>query len=660
MLPTVLFLIAILFYISFLLLGVFSYFRRCDLSLTESFPYAVIVVFSLFSLSLYLVFLLKIPRFYIIFDLIFLCCAASLVYAHRRTLGETFLRLKDFLSQNPAFSLFFLVYFSYLFLRGVLIPPTTYDSMTYHLARIMMIQSEGQLFLDNFANYRQDFLTIGYDILYYLFLRFSLPIGLTVYNFLCYIAIISGLYALVNKLYCNIKLNKSLSIIAASLPVFYYQSFSTKNDLVLATLTIVFLLAAYNYLITKRLIHLYILILTVCYGILAKLTFILFLMSFLFLYIFLLYKKEGFFKRQLEAILSLNLKSFIPLIILLGLLFFLGLHLHNNYQMYGHPSGPVKFLPLFAWIDGFRGAALNLCRYFVHIINFPAEIFGTHMTRWHDQILGAQKLVGMGFPILNMPYRLENPFLANDCGAWYGPLGLLLFCALIYSAIRDKGFIRMVALSGLVEAILIIVYISYSPYTGRYFAPTMTCGLVCLGQLFHRALVAKPRAGRWLICLTVIISLGNLTLMTIFNNNRLHLRKYCSIIKKSGFLNYPRYNKELLLSYYSGFYDKGFLKNFVEKIPSDSKVLVVTGTSAPVFPLLILRPDLSLTITGEYYAGFPKTLKVGKKEYDLSKKKDCDAAASLFDNVLIIQTTAASSCLENKSWKSSRDFYDPN
>jgi hypothetical protein len=652
MIPAILFSTAILFYISFILVGAFSYFRRLSFSLTESFSYAVIVILSVFSISIYLVFLLSIPRFYIIFDFIFIGCAAYLVYVNRRTLGDSFLEFKNFCNQNLAYSLFFAVCFIYLFLRGFLIPPLTYDSMTYHLARIMMMQSEGHLFLDNFANYRQDFLTIGYDILYFLFLRYNLPLGLTLFNFLCYVVIIIGLYALVTKLYSNNKLGKSVCIIAASLPVFYYQSFSTKNDLILATLTIICLLAAYNYFVSEKLVHLYILITTCCYGILAKLTFVLFLMPFLVLFMFFLIKNGCFGNRKIREILSLNFRALISLIIPLGLLFFLGLHLYNNYQTYGHPSGPASYFPSFAWIDGAWGWVLNSFRYLVHIINFPAEIFGNKLTMLHDQILGDQKVVGMGFPLLNMPYRLENAFWANDCGGWYGPLGFLIIFALFYSAIRDHGFIRIVAISGLVDAVLITVYISYSPYTGRYFAPTISCGLVCLAQWFRRVLVAKPRAGRWLIWLCIFISIGNLGFLTIYNNNRQHLQNYARIIRETNFFNYANFYNNLLLNYYSGFYDDGFLKNFVEKIPTGSKVLIVTGTSAPVFPFFILRPDLSITVAGENYKGFQKTLRIGTEEYDLPKKKDFDLAASRFDYVLMIQTTIVSSYLKDNDWKS--------
>lgn len=656
MIPAILFSTAIYLYILFILVGVFSYFRRLSLSLTESFSYAVIVILSVFFISIYFVFLLNIPRFYIIFDFIFTGCAAYLVYVNRRTLGDSFLEFKNFFNQNLAYSLFFAVCFFYLLLRGFLIPPLTYDSMTYHLARIMMMQSEGHLFLLNFANYRQDFLTIGYDILYFLFLRYNLPLGLTIFNFLCYIVIIIGLYALVTKLYSDNKLSKSICIIGASLSLFYYQSFSTKNDLILATLTIICLLAAYNYLVSEKLVHLYILITTCCYGILAKLTFVLFLMPFLVLFMILLIKKGYFANRKIREILSLNFRALIFLIIPLGLLFFLGLHLYNNYQTYGHPSGPASYFPTFAWIDGAWGWVLNSFRYLIHILNFPVEIFGNKLTMLHDRILGDQKVVGMGFPLLNMPYRLENTFLANDCGAWYGPLGFLIIFALFYSAIRDHGFIRIVAISGLVDAVLITVYISYSPFTGRYFAPTISCGLVCLAQFFRRAMAAKPRAGWWLIWLSIIISIGSLGLLSIFNNNRQHLRNYSRIVRETGFLNYANYHKELLIYYYSGFYDDGFLKNFVEKIPTGSKVLIVTGTSAPVFPFFILRPDLSIIVAGEYYEGFQKTLKIGTEEYDLSKKRDFDLAASRFDYVLMIQTTVVSSYLKGNDWKSFKDF----
>lgn len=651
MITAILFSTAVLFYMLFILVGVFSYFRRLSFSLTESFSYAVIVVLAIFSLSIHLIFWLNIPRFYIIFDFIFIGFAAYLIYVNRRTLGDSFFEIINFCSQNLAYSLFLAVSFFYLFLRGFLIPPTTYDSLTYHLARIMMMQSEGHLFLDNFAGYRQDFLNIGYDALYFLFLRHNLPLGLTTINFLCYVVIIIGLYALVTKLYSDTRLSKSLTIIGASLPLFYYQSFSTKNDLILATLTIICLLAAYNYLVSEKPTHLYILITACCYGILAKPTFALFLMPFLILFLILLINNGYLSNRKIRKILSLNFGALISLIIPVGLLFFQVLNYYHNYQTYGHPSGPNFFSSL-AWIDGAWGGVLNLSRYLVHFMNFPAEIIGNNLTVLHDRVLGDQKLVGMSFPFFNMPYRLENAFLANDCSAWYGPLGFLIIFALFYSAIRDNGFIRIVAISGLVDAVLISVYISYSPFTGRYFAPTMSCGLVCLAQFFRRTMGAKPRAGWWLVFLSIIISMASIGLLTIFNNNRQHLRIYSEIIRKASFFNYATYRKELLINYYSLYYGDGFLRNFVEKIPSGSKVLVVTSTCAPVFPLFILRPDLAITVTGVYSEGFQKNLKIGTAEYNLSKKNDFDLAASRFDSVLMIQTVEISSYLKGEEWKS--------
>ncbi|MDP3182533.1 MAG: glycosyltransferase family 39 protein [Desulfobaccales bacterium] len=652
MIPAILFSTAIVFYILFILIGVFSYFRRLSFSLTESFSYAAILVLSVFSLSIHLIFWLNIPRFYIIIDFIFIGYASYLVYMNRRTLGESFLEIINFCSQNLAYSLFFAVYFFYLLLRGFLIPPTTYDSTTYHLARIMMMQSEGHLFLDNFASYRQDFLNIGYDALYFLFLRYNLPLSLTIFNFLAYIVIITGLYALVKNLYDDNRLSKSLAIIGSSLPLFYYQSFSTKNDLILAALTIMVLLSAYNYLVSEKLTHLYVLITACCYGILAKLSFVLFIMPFIILFIILLIKSGHFGKRKIRKILSLNFGAMISLIIPLGILFFQGVNFYHNYQIYGHLSGPANYFPMLAWIDGARGGVLNLFRYLVHFINFPAEIIGNNLTMLHDRVLGDQKLVGMAFTFSTMPYRLENTFLANDCSAWYGPLGFLIIFALFYSAIRDNGFIKIVAISGLVYAVLISVYISYSPFTGRYFAPTISCGLVCLAQFFRRTMGAKPRAGWWLVFLSIIISMASIGLLTIFNNNRQHLRNYSEIIRKSGYFNYATYRKELLINYYSLYYDDGFLENYVEKIPTGAKVLVVTGTSAPVFPLFILRPDLAITVTGVYNKEFQETLKIGTEKFDLSKKNDFDLAASRFDSVLMIQTAEISSYLKGEEWKS--------
>jgi hypothetical protein len=134
------------------------------------------------------------------------------------------------------------------------------------------------------------------------------------------------------------------------------------------------------------------------------------------------------------------------------------------------------------------------------------------------------------------------------------------------------------------------------------------------------------------------------------------LQNYARIITRTNLLNYANYHKKLLVDYYSGYYDDGFLKNFTEKIPTGSKVLVVTGTSAPVFPLFILRPDLSITVAGVCSRRFPKTLKMGTEEFDLSKKEDFDLAASRFDYVLMIQTPEISSYLKSGDWKSFKDL----
>lgn len=615
--------VAVLGEILWVVLGFYAHFRKdTDLN-SEAFAYALLSTFATFSLSIMVFFFLGFHTYYFLFDMVALAGATFLVVRNWAVLGHGFAALRAFAVRNWAFSSFITALASLQFAKGFLLPPTVYDSLTYHLPRVMMMKAEGQVFLDNFSDYRLDIMSIGYDILHFLFLRFHTDFGLATFGFLSYVLVVVAVYALVHRLWPDEGLAKTISLVAASLTMFVMHAASTKNDLVLGAVAAVAFLCAHNFRRSKRLTDLHVFGIALAFGATAKFTFGYLGLAFLAGYLVLLAREWGMPETGRQVVRFCTFRGGVLLVVPVALTATLVAVLVHNHQTYGHLLGPEFYMPSFSAIDGLRGGVVNVLRFVVQMMNLPIEIFGQSVTRLHNALLGDNYSLGvLWWP--DFPVVLENAFRPPEEAAWFGVLGFPLLLAMIYGAVKGDGFLKAVTLSALVVIIMTAMTTSWTPWRGRYYAGPIIAGLIGLGFWFHRLGLDRPGAAKAVRYGVVAIAVANLSYLTV----------------GATVADFPRMKtlfSDRDFRYASVLGGPAGWRSFVEDTPHSARVLLITGLNVPLFPLYLRRPDLSLTPAGVYDHYFREPLMVDGEAYQIGNPEDFKKLGGKFDRLLMIE-----------------------
>jgi hypothetical protein len=613
---------AVLGEILWVVLGFFSHFRRGTELNSQAFAYAVITALAVFSLSLFGFFLVGAHDAYFLFDVLLISLSACLVYRNWTVLGAALRSGREFCRRNLGFALFLPALASIPFLKGFLLPPTTYDSLAYHLTRVMMMKAEGQLFLDNFSDYRLDIMPVGYELLHFLFLRFHTDFGLATFGFLGYAAVVAAVYALVHRLWSDEGLATTIALIAASLTMFVLHAASTKNDLILAAVTAVVFLAAYNYRASKSLTDLHVLGIALGFGAAVKYNFSYMGLAFLAGFLVLLVREWGLAETGRRIGRFCTARGGALLVLPLGLAGMLVAVLGHNLVSYGHVLGPEFYMPSFSGIDGLRGGAVNLARFVVQMANLPMEIFGLTATKLHNALLGDNISLGVlwwpGFPAL-----LETSFAPPEEAAWFGVLGLPILVAMVHGAVRGDGFIKVMTLSALVVIVLTAMTTSWSPWRGRYYAGPMVAGLIALGFWFHLRTLDRPRFTKWLRHGVVAISAANLFYLT-------------AVVTVVDFPGLKELFNDRDAVYGSTLGNRPAWRRYVDDTPQGARVLLITGLNARLFPLYLRRPDLAITTTGVRSEYFREPLTVDGADRVVENPDHFRMLAGSFDRVMLI------------------------
>jgi len=574
-----------------IIFAVFSELRRHMDSLAGVYAYSTILILSILSVFIQFFFLFGFHRFFPVVDVSFIVAALFLLYRNRTILGESFKTFKQFYLGNPFFAVFLTVVFVCLFLKAFLLPPTTVDSMTYHLARVLIMQNDGTYFLENFNDYRQDIMPIGYDVLHFLYLRFYTDYGLGFFGFISYTVVIVGTFALTMACFSNVRLSKITCFICASLTMFLVNATSTKNDLILAAITVVCFLAAYRYITTKDYLHLFVLMVALIFGLNC---------SLFFIYFF--YKKTKF-KEVIQTVShDFQPRWFFPLVLPISLVAFLMVLFLHNHIKYGGIMGPDFYYSFLSGSDGVSARTVNLLRYFFQLLDFPVEMGGNVLTQIHDMILGDAKSIGIfpGGPSI----QLAGSLFTVDTHAWYGILGLPIILSILWTLLWGKEFLRMLAATILIYAAIVIFTMPWAPWNGRFFAPVFAGGALCFAFMLKKISRKSSAASRYIIICSLLIAGFNLAFQVIYTNIHFMHQLRMQVINRDAY--YP-----VLVT---------------DRIPSGSKVLVISPTNFPIFPLYLRRPDLNITLTGIYHEElYREPLRLNGKEYNLHKLKADDA-----------------------------------
>lgn len=408
---------------------------------------------------------------------------------------------------------------TYLFLQAVLLPPSSWDALTYHLPRILLWEQNRSLFLRDFIITPQAAFPVGSDILSHLFLRVGTDYGLGIFSWLSYLTILLATYAIAcPRVHRPIALSTALVI--ASLPEIVYQATATKNDIILAAVAIACVVWADRWLQNFSFEALLGLGLTLCFGVAVKTTFVLFAFFFVLTWLSVVIQR-----RQLGLLLQSTVRywrwimvcAFPAIILSQSWLFW------DNYRQFGGFLGPAKFAIANRNNDGLVGGIANFVRYSfqsVHLLQ-PVDILWEKVTGG-SLTAGLQVVYDTLFdPILGMAGRsklaLFNPFViqweVKEDTSWFGPLGVLLVVPAVgWCALKGRQMPRIMAFVSIGLVLALCYVMGWSPWKSRFFILVAVTSGLCIAMLLQK-LQLKP----WMLNSLRMLSLIILCYACAFN-----------------------------------------------------------------------------------------------------------------------------------------------
>lgn len=411
---------------------------------------------------------------------------------------------------------------TYLLLQAVLLPPSSWDALTYHLPRVLLWEQNRSLFLRDHTIAPQTAFPVGSDILFHTFLRFRTDYGLGIFSWLSYVAILLGTYGLVrNTVNHLVALTSAIAIVC--LPEIVYQSTGTKNDIILAAVALASVIWADQWSRTPSLISLVGLGLTLCFGMAVKTSFVLFALFFGPLWLTLLVQKG-----QLPTLLrliwerwQLVMLSLLPAGILSQAWLF-----WDNYQQFGEWLGPAEFAFRNQNNDGFLGGVANAVRYSlqgIHLLQpvdgIWAQISGMRITagvQWIYDVFLEPLFGKAGFAefIRNTPFEIL--WQPQEDTSWFGPLSLfLVFPAGVWCLIKARQLPRILSLVAICLFLAISYRIGWSPWKTRFFTLVFVCTGPCIATFLN-----ELRVRDWAIKGIRWVSLGILVYACLYNYSK--------------------------------------------------------------------------------------------------------------------------------------------
>lgn len=568
--------------------------------------YAIIILFAAASAAIQMLFLFASWKYSWVLDLILIPYVILAIVRNRSTLQSDVMHARAMLARAPLLATMFGAMLTYLLMQAVLLPPTNADSHAYNLARLLIYQNENSLWPEqNTSCLHQLVFPYGYDILHFVFLRFYSDLGLGLFGFLSYAAILASTYAITQQYFASRRLSLLTTLVIGSLTDLVLQATNTKNDLPCAALASVAFLAVLSWRQTRQPFHLMIALVCVSFGVIVKSYFAMFALPYSAL-IFWWMCRHHELRCSLRPGLVVRHWPVLSLVVLLGVVagvFFIRCHVR-----YGHPFGPEAFRKGGMNAGGIAGGALNAARYLAQITSWPRLLGGDRLTQLHDQLLGDNRSLGVaaGERVdLAGPQRAVMP---QEDLSWYGPLGLLIILPAVVAGLFKPGTVRSIALTILCFSGLLCLTLGWALTYGRYFAISFGASGLCVAS-FLAPIVHKQRACRLLCAASVLLCIGTITLN--LSKPLVDVYRVAAILEKKAGVHLLREDisthptKPLMfpawwpyIHHRSLLYDEMFspeLMSAFMKLEPNKNVLVACQ-GEPLFPFLLKRPDLAMHI----------------------------------------------------------------
>lgn len=463
---------------------------------------------------------------------------------------------------------------TYLFLQAVLLPPSSWDAMTYHLPRVLLWAQNHSLFLRNFIITPQAAFPVGSDILFHLFLRLRTDYGLGLFSWLSYAILICSTYGLARPRVSR-RIACTSTLVVASLPEVVYQATGTKNDIILAAVALACVVWADRALRFPAIVPLIGLGLTLCFGVSVKTSFVLFAFFFMLLWGVLVVQSGKFWTlgRFLVQHWQSVLLALLPALVLSQIWLF-----WDNYQQFGDWLGPARFAINSRNNDGLFGAVANVVRYSfqsIHLLQ-PVNDGWQALSGW-SLTAGLQLLYDTLFdPMLGEAGRSiigsERPFeiqwQPQEDTSWFGPLSIVVIVpAIAWCTARGKELARVMAIVAICLVLAISYKVGWSPWKSRFFSVVFASGGLCVAVLLQR-FEAKP----WLLRGLRLLSICILCYACLYNVQKPLIPSQTFLVKQNIW-PLSRWTQDRLI--YDRLRAGNRVDQFNQMVPSDQSVAIL-------------------------------------------------------------------------------------
>jgi hypothetical protein len=494
----------------------------------------------------------------------------------------------------------------YLFLQAVLLPPSSWDALTYHLPRVLLWEQNHSLFLRDFTISPQAILPVGSDILYHAFLRFRTDYGLGLFSWLTYGVILFGTYALSEPRF-GPAIALTSALVIAGLPEIVYQSTATKNDIVLAAIALACVVWADRWLRVPSVEALAGLGLTLAFGMAVKTTFVLFAVCFIILW-WVRVIRQG----RLAALiteLSKHWRLWLVLLVPMGVLS-QGWLFWDNYQQFGSWLGTPEFAFNNQNNDGLLGGMANGIRYgfqSIHLLR-PLDtawawLFGSPLTmEWqsiYDTLIDPW-VRKAGFSEIAKGYAFEIHWRPQEDASWFGPLSVFIVLpAVIWSLVKGKRLSQTMAMVTVFLVLMISYRVGWSPWKSRFFTLPIAGTGICVATFFHQL-----RVRAWWLKIVQWASAVILIYACLFNYNKPMVPSDYYIGQANIWLN-SNWTRDRLV--YARLYHGAQLEYLTQALSSAHRVAIVGYEH--YFYLMFHNPQLEFVLLRtENLPGHPQSL----------------------------------------------------
>lgn len=606
--------------------------QPADIRFGEAVCRALALTLAGLGLAIQLLFALHLTRFPWLLDAA-VCglCAAGLLRGRRRFLAELGHALR--LAAHFPSAWVLCAAAAGLGVTVWVAPPTNWDSMTYNLSRVLVMMRENTLAPAHVATFRQLSFSPGFDLLHWFFLRYGTDRAIAAFSLTAYLAILSGTFALARRR-GDAAFALRAALVVGSLTLLPLEAVSTKNDIGAAAMAVACLATAGGLLDRPALGRLALLLAFAFYGISTKSHFALFGGPCVAL---VLWAR----RRELRAALARAWAASRPRLAGTSLLLAAALCLclasqWVNLARFGDPFGPRAAVALHENADGLHGAAANLTRYALDVLDLPGRAWFTARRDLHGALFGSGK--GPGASMDFHAFYAPGNALREDA-AWFGLLGGLLVVPCVAAGLfrRDDLLCRLAAMSLTVFALLVAYKITWFSYNNRFFTLFFAASAPCLvaaRRVWHdRRLLRLP---------LLAVAAATLAAAVLANQDRPLLdARYLPEADPPfapSILDRPGTRRDA----YAAFFNAPLLLDYLsDGIYPGGKGLLVTGKDSVIYPVLFYARAQDWVVAGPD----APVAALGDIPFDT---RDCRAlreAVTRFDVTVVMENEQAKACL---------------